>query len=112
MPEALAWSNHVPDGLLQLLDLGKSLALVTRPHELSLGADLEDASRARHQRDLADLGLECGQKLLRHPGRAQEPPALRTVLDLDACSHVRAESLPSKSLDSRFARVVPGSAAA
>jgi hypothetical protein len=96
MPEALAGGNHVSNGLLQLLDLGKSLALVTRPHELSLGADLEDASRARDQRDLTDLGLERGQELLRHPGRAQEPPALRAVLDLDTrpTTHARAASLP------------------
>src|SRR6266850_2808956 len=93
MPEALARGNHVADRLLELRDLRKSLALVTRPHELPVGADLENAALAGDQRDFTDLGLERGQQLLRHPGRPQEPPALRTVLDLDACSHARAASL-------------------
>src|SRR5262249_16692154 len=96
MPEALARSNHVAHGLLELRHLGEPLALLARPDGLAVGAYLEDAAAPGNQRDLAQLGLERGQELLRHPGRPQEPPALRAVLDLDARSHACADSLSSE----------------
>src|SRR5258706_5845757 len=88
MPEALARSNPVATRLLELLDLRKSLPLVTRPDDLPFGADLEDPARSRHERHLAELGLERGQELLRHPGRPQQPTTLRAVLDFHPGLHL------------------------
>src|SRR5262245_18504221 len=97
MPEALARGNRVANDLLELLDLRKPLALGARPHHLTAGANLEHATTSGDERDLADLSLERGQQLLRHPGRAQQPPTLRTVLDLDPRPHSVA-SLPGVRL--------------
>src|SRR5207245_3201862 len=84
VPEALARSHRVADELLELLDVRKASALPARPERLVIDAHLEDATRARDERHLSELRLERRQQLLRHPGRPQQPAALRAVLDLDA----------------------------
>ena len=40
-----------------------------------------DASVPRDEREFAYLVLERGEQLLRHPGGAEKPAALRTVFD-------------------------------
>src|SRR5882724_790795 len=82
--EALAGRDGVADQLLELLDVGEAAAVVAGPEHGGADAHLEDAAGAGDERDLADLRLERRQQLLRHPGRPQQPAALRAVLDLDA----------------------------
>src|SRR5262249_48302039 len=83
-PHALSRGDRVAHELLQLLDVGEPSALTSRPQHLIAGANLEDAALAGDQGDLADLGLEGGEELLGHPGRPEQPAALRAVLDLDS----------------------------
>src|ERR1700682_2475455 len=87
--EAFAGGDGVANELLEFFHVGKSAAVVTRPEHRRANAHLEDAAGAGHERDLADLRLERRQQLLRRPRRAQEPPALGAVLDLDPWLHAR-----------------------
>src|SRR5262249_37780096 len=82
--QVAARGDAVADAALELGQVGEAALLLARPDRLALGADLEHAAVAGHERDLAELGRERRQELLRHPSGAQEPPALGAVLDLDA----------------------------
>src|SRR3989442_8985018 len=82
--EALAGGDGIADQLLELLDVGEAATIVAGPEHGGADAHLEDAAGAGHERDLGDLRLERRQQLLGHPGRPQQPAALRAVLDLDA----------------------------
>src|SRR5262249_52176967 len=98
MPERLVGRDGAAPPLLQLLDVGEPPLRLARPHRIAVDAYLEHAALARPQRHLADLLFEGGQQLLRHPGGAQQPAALRAVLDLDARSvrhYRRSASTPS-----------------
>ena len=83
MSEVHARGDVVPDELLKLLYVGKASPLLPRPHKLARNPDLEHAARSGNESDLSQLLAERRQKLLRHPGSAQEPPALPAVLYLD-----------------------------
>ena len=84
MAERALRSNHVAQPLLQLFQLREATFAGARPDDLPAYSDLEDAASARHQRHLTELRLKRGQQLLRGPAGAQQPPALRAVLDLDS----------------------------
>jgi hypothetical protein len=58
MAQVLAGNNAIPDHLLQLLDLGKPSLFRPRPDGIIADTNLENASGARHQRNLADIGRE------------------------------------------------------
>ena len=73
--------DAVSDELLEFLDVGKAPRSFARPDELALRANVEDASRPRDEREFANVVLERGEQLLRHPGGAEKPAALRTVFD-------------------------------
>ena len=49
-----------------------------------VGADLEDAAGTGLERERGDLLIEGREKLLRHPGRPQQPTALGAVVNFDA----------------------------
>src|SRR5579883_2817928 len=84
--QVLTRGDAVPHGLLQLLDLRESSLRGAGPDRLAADSNLEDASRAGHQREFADLRREGREKLLSHPRGAQQPAALRAVLDFDSRS--------------------------
>src|SRR5262249_57320161 len=66
---------------------GQAALLGARPPGLVAAAHLEDPAAAGDGGELADLGLEGREQLLRDPRRAQEPAALGAVADLDAIPH-------------------------
>src|SRR5574339_819836 len=76
--------DAIAHGLLELLRLGEAPRARAREDQLAVEAHVEHAAAAGHERHLAELRLERRQQLLREPGRAQQPAALRAVLDLDA----------------------------
>src|SRR6266851_5370709 len=76
--ELLAGGDAVSDELLEFLDVGEAPRSFARPDELALRANVEDASRPRDEREFANVVLERCEQLLRHPGGAEKPAALRT----------------------------------
>src|SRR5215207_2152322 len=75
--------DTVADQLLELLELGKSAGVGTRPDRHVVERDLEDPFVTGPQRDLGELTLEHHEELLRHPRRAEQPATARAVRDPD-----------------------------
>ena len=82
--------DAVADGLLELLNFREAAGLGARPDDFGVNPYLEDATCARHQRQLANFPGKRGQKLLGYPAGAKQPPALCAVLDLDPRSFEHA----------------------
>jgi hypothetical protein len=89
MTERSSGRNDVADALLQLLQLGKPPFPGPRPNHAVIEADVEDPTRPRHKRYLAELCLESREQLLSEPGGAKEPAALRAVFDFEPRSPLR-----------------------
>jgi len=84
MAEVFAWGYAIPDYLLQFLDLRKPSFLGSGPDRFIADTNLENTSSARYKRKLADFYRERRQKFLSHPRSAQQPAALRAVLDFNS----------------------------
>jgi hypothetical protein len=84
MAQVLAWGDPIPDDLLKLLDLRKPSFLGSRPDRVFADTNLENTSSAGHQHKLADFCRERRQEFLSHPRGAQQPAALRAVLDFNS----------------------------
>ena len=75
--------DSVADDLLEFGDFGEASGDLARPNPFAVGVNLEDSARSRLQGEFGDFAVEGGQQLLRHPGGAQQPAALRAVNDSD-----------------------------
>src|SRR6266545_2765121 len=84
MAEVALRRNLVAHQLLQLFDIWEAPLLGARPDRRRVDVHRENAAGAWHQRHLAKLGLKSRQKLLGVPGRAQQPAALRAIVNLDS----------------------------
>src|SRR5687767_14292061 len=101
MAEGLVRSHAIANALLELFRFGKALLRFPVPDHVFADANLECAAGlARHKRHLAELLLEGDEQLLREPSGAQEPPALRTIFDLDArrVNHGRTWPSPTTTI--------------
>src|SRR5690606_36476500 len=91
MPQRALRIDAIAHALLQYLGLGKPAVQLALPALHAIAADVEGAAGSRHQRHLAQVLAECGQQLLRQPGRAQQPLALSAIGDDDfrpGCTHL------------------------
>ena len=84
MAQVLFWGDAIPDYLLESLYLGKPSFLGSGPDDIIADTNLENTPSTGNQRKLADIGRESRQKFLSHPGGAQQPAALRAVLDFNS----------------------------
>ncbi|CAH1657303.1 hypothetical protein CHELA20_53548 [Hyphomicrobiales bacterium] len=84
MSEVTPRLELVADALFQRLHIRKAIVPLSLPDDNVIAVDLENAAGARDERDLADIGTESRQKLLRHPARPQQPLALGAIGDDDA----------------------------
>ncbi|ETH15671.1 transposase, IS481 family [Bordetella pertussis STO1-SEAT-0007] len=84
MAERTARIEMVAHPLLEHLGLGKAAVDLAVPQRRAVVVDAEHPAGAGHQGHLAQVGAEGRKQLLRHPGRAQQPLALRAILDGDA----------------------------
>jgi len=83
MAERLVRRDNIANALFQFGDFRKAALVLARPDELIAGTDVESAACAGDQGYAAKLILEGGEQFLRHPGGAQQPPALPAIFDLD-----------------------------
>src|SRR5262245_35022681 len=84
MPERATGGDAVADELFDLLHVRKAAALLARPDDLVIDAQLEDATGPiRAESHGAELIGKRGQYLLRHPSRPQAPAAQSSIGDLD-----------------------------
>src|SRR4051794_12939573 len=84
MAKAAPRGNLIAHQLLQLLDIWKAALIGARPDLDFIDIHRKNAASSWHQRQLAKLGLKCRQQLLRIPGGAQQPAALRAIVNLNS----------------------------
>src|SRR5437773_11941383 len=109
MPQLLLRSDPMAVALFQLLELGEPPLRLARPDRLVREAHVEDTPRPGAQRHGTDLPFESRQALLRRPGGAQEPAALRAIYDLKArAADGRLRSRPPHRFDQLRKRAGPG----
>ena len=103
MPERAFGSDRVAEPLLQFLELRKAAFYSPRPDDLVIHTHVEDTAGARHERHFTELLLKRRQQLLRRPAGAQQPAALRAVLDFYAgCAVHSTHPGPQASDDLRM----------
>ena len=98
MAEIAVRVDDVADQLFELRRVRKTAVALAVPDQRVVASDREDAAGARHKRDLAKLVAEGGEKFLRHPGRTQQPLALRAVGDADDRKRRRVQAALSLAM--------------
>ena len=58
MTQVLVWGDLIPDYLLEFPYLGKPSSLVSGPDGIIADTNLENTSRAGHEREFADISGE------------------------------------------------------
>src|SRR5690349_21810043 len=84
MAEVPAGIDPVADQLLQLLDVGEAAIALALPDQRAVEMDFEDAAGPGHEGHFAHFERKGRKHLLSHPGRSQQPVALRAVDDPEA----------------------------
>lgn len=79
MPQVPFRSDPIANSLLNLFHFRKTALAGPRPDDRLIHANLEHAAGPRNQSNFSNFGLKRRQQFLRHPGGAQQPPALRAV---------------------------------